>query len=57
MRMRQALDVSRDLLGQDLLNAAFWMDVRKLENPDRAFGPGPTTVLAAFRKIIPSETR
>lgn len=53
MRMRQALDVSRGLLGQDLLNAAFWMDVRKLENPDRTFGPGPTTVLANFRKIIP----
>jgi len=53
MRMRQALDVSRDLLGQDLLNAAFWMDVRKLENPDRTFGPGPTTVWTNFRKIIP----
>jgi histidine ammonia-lyase len=53
MRMRQALDVSRDLLAQDLLNAAFWMDVRKLENPDRTFGPGPTTVWANFRKIIP----
>ena len=53
MRMRRALDVSRDLLGQDLLNAAFWMDIRKLENPDRTFGPGPTTVWANFRKIIP----
>ena len=53
MRMRQALDVSRDLLGQDLLNAAFWMDVRRLENPNRTFGPGPTMVWANFRKIIP----
>jgi histidine ammonia-lyase len=53
MRMRQALDVSRDILGQDLLNAAFWMDIRKLENPDRTFGPGPTTVWVNFRKIIP----
>jgi histidine ammonia-lyase len=53
MRMRQALDVSRDILGQDLLNAAFWLDVRKLENPDRTFGPGPTTVWDNFRKIIP----
>src|SRR5277367_6013454 len=53
MRMRQALDVSRDLLGQGLLNAAFWMDVRKLENPDRTFGPGPTTVWNNFRRIIP----
>ena len=53
MRMRQALDVSRDILGQNLLNAAFWMDVRKLENPDRAFGPGPTTVWVNFRKMVP----
>jgi histidine ammonia-lyase len=53
MRMRQALDVSRDILGQGLLNAAFWMDIRKLENPERTFGPGPTTVWVNFRKIIP----
>jgi histidine ammonia-lyase len=53
MRMRQALDVSRDMLGQNLLNAAFWMDVRKLENPDRTFGAGPTTVWVNFRKIVP----
>ncbi len=26
MRLRQALDVSRDILGQDLLNAAYWME-------------------------------
>jgi histidine ammonia-lyase len=53
MRMRQALDVSRDILGQDLLNAAFWMDVRKLENPARTFGPGPAAVWANFRKLVP----
>jgi histidine ammonia-lyase len=53
MRMRQALEISRDMLGQDLLNAAFWIDVRKLENPDRTFGPGPTAVWSSFRKIIP----
>jgi histidine ammonia-lyase len=53
MRMRQALDVSRDMLGQDLLNAAFWMDLRKLENPERTFGPGPTAVWSSFRKVIP----
>jgi histidine ammonia-lyase len=53
IRMRQALDVSRDILGQDLLNAAFWMDVRKLENPARTFGPGPAAVWANFRKWVP----
>ncbi len=53
MRMRQALDVSRDILSQDLLNAAFWMDVRKLEVPARTFGPGPTAVWTEFRKTVP----
>jgi histidine ammonia-lyase len=53
MRMRQALDVTRDILGEDLLNAAFWMDIRKLENPDRTFGPGPTAVWMNFRKLVP----
>ncbi len=53
MRMRQALDVSRDILSQDLLNAAFWMDVRRLEQPTRTFGPGPTAAWNEFRKTIP----
>jgi hypothetical protein len=53
MRMRQALDVSRDMLGQDLLNAAFWIDLRQLEKPERTFGPGPTAVWSSFRKVVP----
>ena len=53
MRLKAAMDVSRDILGQDLLNAAFWMEIRKLEKPERTFGPAPTAVLAAFRKIVP----
>jgi hypothetical protein len=40
-------------LGQDLLNAAFWMDIRKLENAERNFGPAPTAVLQEFRKVVP----
>ena len=53
MRLKQAMDVSRDILGQDLLNAAFWMDVRKLERPDRTFGAAPTAVWTAFRQVAP----
>jgi histidine ammonia-lyase len=53
MRLQQAMDISRDILGEDLLNAAFWMDIRKLENPDRAFGPGPAAVLTGLRKLVP----
>jgi len=53
MRLRQAMDVTRDILGEDLLNAAFWMDIRKLEKPERTFGPAPTAVWISFRKILP----
>jgi histidine ammonia-lyase len=53
MRLRQAMNVSRDILAQDLLNAAFWIDVRKLEKPDREFGTAPTALWTAFRRIVP----
>jgi histidine ammonia-lyase len=53
MRLQQAMEVSRDILGQDLLNAAFWMDIRKLEKPERAFGAAPTAVLQGIRKLVP----
>jgi histidine ammonia-lyase len=52
MRVRQALDVSRDILGQDLLNAAFWMDIRALEDSTRTFGSAPTAVWRELRKTI-----
>ncbi len=53
MRLQQAMHVAMDILGQDLLNAAFWMDIRKLEKPDRAFGAAPTAVLQGIRKLVP----
>jgi histidine ammonia-lyase len=53
VRLQQALHVSEDILGQDMLNAAIWLDVRKLEGPDRQFGPGPTAAWTALRKVIP----
>jgi histidine ammonia-lyase len=52
-RLRQAMDVSRDILGQDLLNAAFWMDIRKLEKSERVFGTAPAAVWSAFRQVSP----
>ena len=52
-RARHAVEVSLDILSQNLLNAAFWMDIRKLEKPERTFGQAPTAVLAAFRKEVP----
>ncbi|MGF7150307.1 histidine ammonia-lyase [Sphingomonas zeicaulis] len=53
MRLRQAMYVSQDIMGQDLINAAFWMDIRALEDPSRTFGDTTTAVLAAFRKQVP----
>jgi histidine ammonia-lyase len=53
MRLKHATDVSREILAHDLLNAAFWMDIRKLEKPDRTFGGAPNAVWASYRKVVP----
>lgn len=50
---RQAVATTMDLLGLDLLEASFWMDVRKLQNPQRSFGRAPAAVWSAVRKEIP----
>ena len=52
-RARQAVSTTFDLLGHDLLNATFWLDVRKAQDPSRNFGAGPTEAWTAFRKIMP----
>ena len=52
-RARQAVSTTFDLLGHDLLNAAFWLDVRKAQDPSRNFGAGPTAAWTAFRKVVP----
>lgn len=50
---RQAVSTTVDLLGHDLLEASFWMDVRKAQNPSREFGAAPTAVWTALRKEVP----
>ena len=52
-RARQAVGTTFDLLGHDLLNATFWMEVRTKQDASRALGAGPTAALAAFRKVVP----
>lgn len=52
-RARKAVDSTFMLLGQDVLTAAYWMDVRKAQTPTRNFGPAPTAALAALRKVFP----
>ena len=56
MRARQAVSVATELLAQDLLNAAFWMDIRALEDPSRTFGAGPTATWKALRDVIPLDS-
>jgi histidine ammonia-lyase len=52
-RVRDAVNTTYDLLGHDLLNAAFWMDVRKAQDASRNFGGAPTSAWSAFRKVVP----
>jgi histidine ammonia-lyase len=54
-RARHAVDTTFDLLAHDLLNAAFWLDVRKRQDPTREFGAAPTAAWQALRKRIPLE--
>jgi histidine ammonia-lyase len=55
-RARQAVSTTMDLLGHDLLQAAFWIDVRKKEDPKRYFGAAPTAAWTALRKAVPLQT-
>jgi histidine ammonia-lyase len=49
----RVVDLTMQLLGYDLLTATYWMDVRRVEGPDRAFGKAPTAIWTAFRKVLP----
>ena len=44
-------------MASELLVAAFWMDVRKIQNPDRRFGAAPTALWQALREIVPMDGR
>jgi histidine ammonia-lyase len=52
-RARQAVDTTFDLLAHDLLTAAFWLDIRKLQDASREFGAAPTAAWVALRKTVP----
>jgi histidine ammonia-lyase len=53
IRARSTLDDTARLLGEDLLTATFWMDVRRVQVPGRDFGRAPTAAWAAFRRAVP----
>jgi histidine ammonia-lyase len=55
-RARQAVATTSDLLGHDILQAGFWMDVRAKQQPGRDFGQAPTAAWQALRKAVPLQT-
>ena len=52
-RARAAVEDTVDLLAEDLLTGTYWLDLRKAQNPARAFGASPTAVWTAFRAALP----
>jgi histidine ammonia-lyase len=50
---RQTLDDTTLLLGEDLLTATFWMDIRRVQEPGRSFGRAPSAAWASFRQAVP----
>ena len=56
LHARQAVATTLDLLGHDLLQAGFWIDVRKKQDARRDLGKAPTAAWIALRKIVPLKT-
>jgi histidine ammonia-lyase len=52
-RARNVVDLTTHLLAQDIIMSTNWMEVRKAQDPARAFGSAPTAALAAVRAIVP----
>lgn len=52
-RAGQALEASVDLLSEDLLSGAYWLDVRRAQDPKRHFGVAPTAAWTALRAELP----
>jgi histidine ammonia-lyase len=52
-RARHAVEDTVDLLAEDLLTGAYWLDIRKAQDPNRNFGSGPTAAWTALRKELP----
>ena len=52
-RARKVVDLTMDLLAQDMMVGSYWLDVRQAQDPSRSFGQAPTAAWTAFRKTIP----
>jgi histidine ammonia-lyase len=53
VRARQIVDDTVRLIGEDLLTATFWLDVRHAQGPGRNFGAAPTAAWTALRHTVP----
>ena len=54
-RANAALDAARELMAAEMILAAFWMDVRKVQDPARSFGEAPTAAWQALRELVPMD--
>jgi len=54
-RANAALHAARELMAAEIIVAAFWMDVRKTQNPGRNFGKAPTAAWEAVRALVPMD--
>ena len=53
VRARQAVDTALYLVANELLSATRWMDIRRVQSPERSFGQAPTAAWRAWREISP----
>jgi len=53
VRARAAVEDTFDLLAEDLLTGTYWLNMRKIQNPDRSFGESSTAIWTAFRATLP----
>jgi histidine ammonia-lyase len=52
-RARLAVDDAMYLIGQELLSATRWMNIRAAQRPGRSFGGPPAAAWQAFRTVVP----
>ncbi len=52
-RARAATDVTYNILAQDMLTAAYWMELRRKQDESRNFGVAPEAALSALREVVP----
>jgi histidine ammonia-lyase len=53
-RARAAVADTRELVAEDVLTGAAWMDIRRGEHPGIEFGPVATAVWTALRREVPA---